>query len=75
VLDHRLAGKDTKELVGQSGLESSYAVKKAVQQIKAAAVRWSESHPDFLLRIHRLMDQEKATLAKRFAAKELVRIA
>ncbi len=75
VLDHRLAGGDTKELVGESGLESSYAVKKAVQQIKTAVVRWAGSHPDFLLRIHRLMDQEKATLAKRFAAKELVGMA
>jgi hypothetical protein len=75
VLDQRLGGGDTKELLGQAGLESSYAVKKAVQQIKAAAVRWSQSHPDFLLRIHRLMDQEKATLAKRFAAKEVVGMA
>jgi hypothetical protein len=75
VLDHRLAGKDTKELVGQPGLESSYAVKKAVQQIKLAVVRWAGSHPDFLLRIHRLMDQEKATLSKRFAAKELAGMA
>lgn len=72
VLDHRLAGGDTKELVGQPELESSYRVKTAVLQIKAAVVRWAGSHPDFLLRIHRLMDQEKATLAKRFAAKELV---
>jgi len=74
VLDHRLAGKDTKELVGQSGLESSYAVKKTVQQIKAAVVRWSQSHPDFLLRIHRLMDQEKQTMAKRFTRRDVAKV-
>jgi hypothetical protein len=72
VFDHRLNEKDTKELIGQPGLETSYAVKEAVKRIKAAAIRWSESHPDFLLRVHRLMDQEKGTLAKRFNRNVLV---
>jgi len=72
VLDQRLENKDTKELIGQPGLETAYAVKQAVQKIKAGAVRWSHSHPDFLLRVHRLMEKEKETLARRFAAKELV---
>jgi hypothetical protein len=72
VLDQRLADKDTKELVGERGLETAYAVKQAVQKIKAGAVRWSESHPDFLLRIRRLMEREKETLARRFGGKELV---
>jgi hypothetical protein len=72
VLDQRLADKDTKELVGQPGLETAYAVKQAVQKIKAGAVRWSESHPDFLLRIRRLMEREAETMRRRFAGKELV---
>lgn len=72
VLDQRLADKDTKELVGQPGLETAYAVKQAVQKIKAGAVRWSHSHPDFLLRVARLMEREKETVAKRFGGKELV---
>jgi hypothetical protein len=75
VFDHRLNEKDTKELIGQPGLETSYAVKEAVKRIKAAAVTWSQSHPDFLLRVARLMDQEKQTMEKRFAAKELVGMA
>jgi hypothetical protein len=72
VLDQRLGDRDMKELVGQPGLETAYAVKQAVQKIKAGAVRWSESHPDFLLRIRRLMEREKETLARRFGGKELV---
>jgi hypothetical protein len=75
VFDHRLAEKDTKELIGQPGLETSYAVKEAVKRIKAAAVTWSQSHPDFLLRVARLMDQEKGTLAKRFNRNVLVGVA
>lgn len=72
VLDQRLADRDTKELVGQPGLETAYAVKQAVQKIKAGAVRWSESHPDFLLRIRRLMEKEAETMRRRFGGKELV---
>jgi hypothetical protein len=72
VLDQRLADKDTKELVGQPGFETAYKVKQAVQQIKAAAVRWSQSHPEFLLRVRKLMGEEAETIAKRFAGKELV---
>lgn len=72
VFDQRVADKDTKELIGQPGLETSYAVKEAVKRIKAAAIRWSESHPDFMLRVHRLMNQEKGTLAKRFNRNVLV---
>jgi hypothetical protein len=72
VFDQRLNDHDTKELIGQPGLETSYTVKEAVKRIKAAAVSWSKSHPDFLLRVHRLMDQEKGTLAKRFNRNVLV---
>ncbi len=71
VLDQRLADRDTKELVGQPGLETAYKVKQAVQAIKAGAVRWSQSHPEFLLRVRKLMGEEAATMAKRFGGKEL----
>jgi len=71
VFDQRLNDHDTKELIGQPGLETSYTVKEAVKRIKAAAVLWSQSHPDFLLRVARLMDQERQTMEKRFAAREL----
>jgi hypothetical protein len=72
VLDQRLADRDTKELIGQPGLETAYAVKQAVQKIKAGAIRWSHSHPDFLLRVHRLMEREAETMRRRFGGKELV---
>ena len=72
VLDQRLADKDTKELIGQPGLETAYAVKQAVLKIKAGAIRWSHSHPDFLLRVHRLMEKEAETMRRRFGGKELV---
>lgn len=72
VLDQRLEDRETKELIGQPGLETAYAVKRAVQLIKAGAVRWSESHPDFLLRVRRLMERESETMTKRFGRRELV---
>jgi hypothetical protein len=72
VLDQRLADKDTKELIGQPGLETAYAVKQAVLKIKAGAVRWSHSHPDFLLRVARLMEREAETMQRRFGGKELI---
>jgi len=74
VLDQRLADKGTKELVGQPGLETAYAVKQAVKRIKAGAIRWSQSHPDFLLRIHRLMEREAETMARRFKAPGMVEV-
>lgn len=72
VLDQRLEDRETKELIGQPGLETAYVVKRAVQLIKAGAVRWSESHPDFLLRVRRLMEREAETMTKRFGRRELV---
>jgi hypothetical protein len=37
-----------------------------VRKIKAAAVAWGRSDPEFLVRVQKLMGAEEATLEKRF---------
>lgn len=67
VLDARLAGEDIKNLAGTAtGIPSSYALKRIVQQIKASAVRWAGTDPAFQAKVQKLMDAEQATLTKRF---------
>jgi hypothetical protein len=72
VLDWRLDGKQTKEMVGQAqfGSPSIFIIKRAVQEIKALAREFaSESgDPDFLKRVERALSTEAATVAKRQAA-------
>jgi hypothetical protein len=68
VFDQRLEGLDTKALVGSQGM-SSYRVKALVNAIKAAAVAWGQSDPEFLTRVQRLMGEEVGTMAKRFGKK------
>jgi hypothetical protein len=68
VFDQRLEGLDTKALVGSQGM-SSYRVKALVNAIKAAAVAWGQSDPEFLARVQRLMGEEAGTMARRFGKK------
>jgi hypothetical protein len=66
VFDQRVAGEDVKLLVGVRGLETSFKLKNAVKRLKSKALLWSRSHPDFLLRVHRMLDSEAETISKRF---------
>jgi hypothetical protein len=68
VLDHRLEGDvDTKALIGTApGLESSYKVKRAVSDLKAAIQMWAGDDPQLSRRIERLVADEKRTLDRRF---------
>ena len=65
VFDQRMSGEDVKLLIGAPGLESHFKLKNAVKRLKSKAVQWSRSHPDFLLRVHRMIDDEARTVAKR----------
>jgi hypothetical protein len=72
VLDARLAGEETKSLVGRPDLGSPgrYVIKRTVQEIKALAREYASGigDPAFLRDIERAMDREETTVAKRRAA-------
>jgi len=68
VFDHRLAGGDSKELIGIPGVETSYRLKKIVQQIKEAAREYGSRDPEFLSMVERAFAQESETMARRFKA-------
>ena len=69
VLDARLAGQETRSLMGRGdlGYPNNYVVKKTVQAIKALAGQYAESlgDPVFLRSIERAMGREEETVAKR----------
>jgi hypothetical protein len=68
VLDHRLEGGDTRDLVNsRPELSSSYSVKEIVKAIKRAAVRFAAGDPDLLAKIQMAMEAERRTLGRRFA--------
>lgn len=66
--DHRLAGGDSEELIGIPGIETSYKLKKIVQQIKEAAREYGSKDPEFLSMVERAFAQESETMARRFKA-------
>ena len=66
VFDARLANEDIKNLVGQEGIPSNYALKQLVQRIKSQAVLWAGTDPAFQIRVQKIMDAESQTLARRF---------
>jgi hypothetical protein len=66
LLDHRLDGGDTKELVGSLGLETSYRMKLVVQHIKAAARAFAAKDPELLAMIEKAFQAESQTMQKRF---------
>jgi hypothetical protein len=79
VLNARLAGEETKSLVGSTALgsPSRWTIKRAVQEIKALARLFADSlgDPGFLRDIERAMGREEGTVAKRrtaMAAKQTV---
>jgi hypothetical protein len=68
VLDHRLEGGDTRDLLNsRPELASSYSVKEVVKAIKRAAVRFAAGDPDLLAKIQMAIEAERRTLGKRFA--------
>jgi hypothetical protein len=67
VFDHRLAGNEVRELIG-AGM-TSYAVKEAVKQIKAAARLHFSGDPELTSMIDRAFRSEAETMARRFSAK------
>jgi hypothetical protein len=72
VLDARLAGQETKGLVGREDLGSPgrFVVKRVVGEVKALAREYAERRgdPAFLRDIERAMGRESATVEKRRAA-------
>jgi hypothetical protein len=69
VLDARLAGQETKSLVGRADLGSPgrFVIKAAVQRIKSLAREYAErrGNPAFLRDIERAMEREEETVQKR----------
>jgi hypothetical protein len=69
VFDARLAGEETKSLVGRTDLGNPgrFVIKRVVQQIKALAHEYAErlGNPAFLRDIERAMGRESATVQKR----------
>jgi hypothetical protein len=66
VLDQRLVGGDTKELIGQQGIESSYRLKRMVQEIKEAARRFAVGNAEFHHMVTRAFEKEAQTMERRF---------
>ena len=66
VLDQRLAGADTKELLGQQGIETSYRLKKLVAEIKESAKRFAMGNAEFQSMVRNAFERESRTMEKRF---------
>jgi len=66
LLDHRLEGGDTRDLIGSLGLETSYRTKLVVGHIKEAARRFFSNDPELLSMIERAFQAESQTMQKRF---------
>jgi hypothetical protein len=66
VLDQRLEGGETKELIGKQGLETSYRVKQVVGQVKDALKTFSKDQPEFQNMVKRALEDEADTLERRF---------
>ncbi len=66
VLDQRLAGQDLKNLLGSQGLETSYRLKQAVQDLKSALKNFAQNDPAFYAAIQQAMNAEQRTLDRRF---------
>jgi hypothetical protein len=77
VLNARLAGEETKALVGRPSLGSpgKWTIKRVVQEIKALAKEYAASldDPGFLREIGRAMGREEETVAKRRTATTVAR--
>lgn len=69
VLDQRLVGMDTKLLIGQPGIETSYRLKQLVNQIKNALKTFAKNDPELRGMVERAMENELRTFEKRFGRK------
>lgn len=69
VLDHRLHGGETKELLGRPGMETSYRLKQVVQAIKQAATEFAAGDEALLAMVRRAMADEAVTFGRRVAAR------
>lgn len=71
VLDGRLAGEETKSLVGRADLNypGKYVIKRVVQEIKALAREYADTlgDPAFMREVRRAMEREGETVRKRLA--------
>jgi hypothetical protein len=77
VLDARLAGQETKSLIGRPDLGSpgKYVIKRVVQKIKLLAHQYAGSllgDPAFLRDVQRAMGREEETVEKRRAAMQRI---
>jgi hypothetical protein len=74
ILDARLAGEDSKNLVGKAanGTASAYYIKVEIRAIKELAQQFAQQTGDqvFLHNLAKAMDSEKETVAKRQAARQ-----
>jgi hypothetical protein len=79
ILDQRLAGEDTKDLVGRPDLGSpgKFVIKREVQAIKKLAQRFAAQSGDvaFVNRVDKALSDEAATVAKRQQATAARRLA
>lgn len=66
VFDQRLEGEDTKELIGQQGIETSYRLKRIVADIKTAARNFASRYPEFFNMVQKAFADEAKTMEKRF---------
>jgi hypothetical protein len=69
VLDHRLEGGSTGDLLGAPGIETSYKLKQLVQRIKEGAREYFQRDPEFFQQIQRAFETEQQTMMKRFPAR------
>ena len=71
VLDARLAGQETKSLVGRAelGNPGRFVIKRIVGQVKDLAREYAQRRgdPAFLREIERAMEREGATIQKRLS--------
>ena len=69
LLNQRLDGAETKELIGKPGLETAYRVKQLVLAIKKSAEEFAAGDEKFLALVRRAMRGEAELIKKRFAGK------
>lgn len=66
----RLAGGETRSLIGRPGMEASYRIKQIVQTIKKTAEEFGAGDPEFLGMVRRAISAEAETVGRRFAGKQ-----
>lgn len=66
VLDHRLDGLNSGDLIGTPGVETSYKLKRIVREIKEALKAFARNDPEFLRMVMQAFSSEAETINKRF---------